>query len=172
MLTPLQKSIERGTKYNQGKRKPGRPGKSDDDRSTLESIATEYNVSERTVFNDGKFVEALDRIGEIDHDFMEDVRNDRIKVTRLTIMKMDELTVPEARKAIENIRNGKKWDAPSKPGDAAVTLLKQSQQDVHQLRSKIVEACGTHIDLQISTFQPALNELSGLLDNAIKRTSE
>jgi len=167
-LSPTQKALLVGTRYNQTKSTPGRPA-ADKPRETAETIAVESNMNARGVRRSGEYVDCLNKVGETDPDFRREVVEGEVKAGQETIIKIASLDTDEQKKAIENLRAGQKWNyTPGKPEH--LKYLEQAEKLLGDVGTAIYTACNEHDVLQRSTFDPSLRELGQLIRNAKTRT--
>lgn len=167
-LSPSQKALLVGTRYNQAKSAPGRPedGKP---KETAETIAVESNMPPRSVRRSGEYVDCLNKVGESDPEFRQGVVEGEIKAGQETIIKIAALDDESQKAAIGNLREGRKWNhTPGKPEH--IKYLEQAEKLLGDVGTAIYSACNEHEDLQRSTFDPALRELGQLIHSAKTRT--
>jgi len=105
-LTPLQMSDLRGKKYNLEKKNIGAPEnninaskqkkKISPFGSTSEKIAKETGVTDRTIKNDAKFSENVDKIRkDVGNDFAQKILKGEVKTTRQDIVEVEEIKPKE-----------------------------------------------------------------------------
>jgi N6-adenosine-specific RNA methylase IME4 len=101
-LTPDQRSILRGRRYNRTKKPQGGTGANQFKQSgqsvhsaTAESLAKEHHVSEKTIRRDGKRAEALDLLAEVEPEKAQAVRDGVKKFNEVKReMKKEQLAKP------------------------------------------------------------------------------
>lgn len=105
-ISDIQRSYLRGLQYNREKRKIGTNRFTNDRgaetaplQKTAEKLAEQHKVSERTIFTDAQFVNALDSVSQnVGEDVKQKVLTKEIKTTKEDVMKAAKLPVETQKK--------------------------------------------------------------------------
>lgn len=104
-LSPDQMSIIRGKLYNLTKEEREVGGKSyHQGEKTSEIIANQSGVTEKTVRNDAKFAEAVEKL---EPEVREAVVNNEVKSSRKDVKELAEKPAAEQKKIVKKVKSGK-----------------------------------------------------------------
>jgi hypothetical protein len=110
-LNPDQMSYYRGMKYESVKKKWGGydyvESKGQNDESTTEKLAKEFNVCESTITRDARYARGINFIGSLNQPLMKQILNGEIKTRKKSIRL---LSNPEVQKKIRIIKNEKELE--------------------------------------------------------------
>lgn len=110
-LTPEQLSYYRGLKYNNMKSSHGGSSCKSCNSKTNETLAKEFGVSARTISNDGKFNEAIDKICKVCDLNKQDLLG---KFKKTDIIELADLPENKIANELEKLKNGNKTKKASK----------------------------------------------------------
>jgi hypothetical protein len=116
-LAPQKASYLRGRKYHAAKQSPADnlcknaekspKGKSCPSGNTAEKVASECNVSPRTVKNDAKFAEAVDKIAEVAPGAKAEILSGDLKVSKKDVVAVAAKPKAARKAAVNRIKAGK-----------------------------------------------------------------
>lgn len=97
-------------------------------KMTATKIANEYHIGATSVEQYQRFARAMDRIGEVDHDFVKLVLNNMVKLSIVNAVKLSRLSNEEIIAVTSKVRPNMPFHLDE---DEIVALLRSAQQTIH-----------------------------------------
>jgi hypothetical protein len=169
-LTPDQISYYRGLKYLSLKKKKGGYinvlSKGQNDFSTSEFLATQFNVSESTVKRDAKFAEGLNMIGLTNPGLKLNILTGKATVKKSDIQALTDARNPEK----VNIRNEADLYNKAKAIKEEVLLEMEAKvKKIEKQKSEKVQEILKSIEPVFLTREDRLKKIEGMIISAINR---
>jgi hypothetical protein len=169
-LTPDQLSYYRGLKYLSLKKKKGGYdnvlSKGQNDLSTSEFLAAQFNVSESTVKRDGKFAEGLNIVGLSNPNLKLNILTGKATVKKADVQALTDAMNPEKM----NIKN--EADLYNKAKQIKEEVLQEVEDKIKKIekqKSEKVQEILKSIEPTFLTKEDRLKKIKGMIISAINR---